>query len=108
MSTDHPHRIVLASGNKGKIAEFNALLADWRCEVIPQSHFEVPEVVEDGDSFAANIAGHPTCHPFVVLPRRVARPLFDNDADQSLFFYSHVFHDMLLQDQDGNLRGLEP
>ncbi len=54
MSTEHPHRIVLASGNQGKIAEFNSLLADWRCEVIPQSHFEVPEVVEDGDSFAAN------------------------------------------------------
>jgi XTP/dITP diphosphohydrolase len=49
-----PLRIVLASGNAGKLAEFEALLQDWHCEVVPQSRFSVPEVIEDGDNFVAN------------------------------------------------------
>ncbi len=54
MKTDPPHRVVLASGNAGKIAEFESLLAQWRCAVVPQASFSVPEVVEDGENFVAN------------------------------------------------------
>jgi XTP/dITP diphosphohydrolase len=55
MSTkQQPRRIVLASGNPGKVAEFNALLSDWHWEVLPQSAFAVAEIEEDGDSFVEN------------------------------------------------------
>lgn len=49
-----PHRIVIASGNKGKLAEFARLLAHWSCEAVPQSGFDIPTVEETGDSFAEN------------------------------------------------------
>jgi XTP/dITP diphosphohydrolase len=52
--TKKPHRVVLASGNAGKLREFNQLLAEWDFHVVPQSDFGTPEVVEDGDSFAEN------------------------------------------------------
>ncbi len=52
--TPVPHRVVLASGNAGKLVEFEALLESWHCDVVPQARFSVPEVVEDGDNFAAN------------------------------------------------------
>lgn len=52
--TKKPHRVVLASGNTGKLREFNQLLAEWDFHVVPQSDFGTPEVVEDGDSFAEN------------------------------------------------------
>lgn len=54
MKSSKPHRIVLASGNAGKLLEFNQLLAEWDFHVVPQADFGVPEVVEDGDSFAEN------------------------------------------------------
>jgi len=47
-------RIVLASGNRGKLAEIRALLEPLGAEVSPQSDFDLPEAVEDGDSFVAN------------------------------------------------------
>jgi XTP/dITP diphosphohydrolase len=54
MLTERPQRIVLASGNAGKLREFSALLASWDCEVLPQSAFAVPCVDETGTSFAEN------------------------------------------------------
>lgn len=48
------HRIVLASGNQGKLAELRSLLAPLGVEILAQSEFDVPEAVEDGDSFVAN------------------------------------------------------
>lgn len=48
------HRIVLASGNRGKLAEIRRLLAPLRVDVIAQAKFAVPEAIEDGDSFVAN------------------------------------------------------
>jgi XTP/dITP diphosphohydrolase len=54
MLTERPQRIVLASGNAGKLREFSALLASWDCEVLPQSTFAVPSVDETGTSFAEN------------------------------------------------------
>ncbi|MFQ6370156.1 RdgB/HAM1 family non-canonical purine NTP pyrophosphatase [Shewanella sp. YIC-542] len=47
-------KIVLASGNKGKLAEFAHMLADFNIEVIPQNAFNVSEAVEDGLSFVEN------------------------------------------------------
>lgn len=47
--------IVLASGNKGKIAEFQRLLADMDIQVHSLSEYpEIGDIVEDGHSFAEN------------------------------------------------------
>jgi len=47
-------RVVLASGNRGKLREFNALLAGIDIEVVPQSDYDVPEAEETGLSFVEN------------------------------------------------------
>ncbi len=47
-------KIVLASGNAGKVREINNLLANHGIEVVPQTEFDVPEAVEDGLTFVEN------------------------------------------------------
>ncbi len=47
-------KIVLASGNKGKLKEFDRLLAPASFQVILQSELGVPEVDETGLSFVEN------------------------------------------------------
>jgi XTP/dITP diphosphohydrolase len=47
-------RIVLASGNLGKVREINELLANHDLEVVPQSAFDVPEAEETGLTFVEN------------------------------------------------------
>ncbi|MEW5008111.1 MAG: XTP/dITP diphosphatase [Cycloclasticus sp.] len=47
-------RIVLASGNKGKIAEIQAILQQQAIEVISQSQFKVTEADESGSTFVEN------------------------------------------------------
>ena len=47
-------RIVLASSNRGKLAEFNALLADSRFEVLPQAELGVEDAEETGLTFVEN------------------------------------------------------
>ncbi len=47
-------RVVLASGNAGKVREFSALLADFHLQVLPQSVFAVPEAEETGLTFVEN------------------------------------------------------
>jgi XTP/dITP diphosphohydrolase len=47
-------KIVLASGNAGKVREINKLFADSGIEVVPQSDFDVPEVPETGTTFVEN------------------------------------------------------
>lgn len=47
-------RIVLASSNRGKLAEFNTLLADSHFEVIPQAELGVEDVEETGLTFVEN------------------------------------------------------
>ena len=47
-------KLVLASGNKGKLAEFSQLFADKNIEVIPQNQFDTPEAEETGLSFVEN------------------------------------------------------
>ena len=47
-------KVVLASGNKGKLDEFNQLLAPLDIEVLPQSEFNVSSVEETGLTFIEN------------------------------------------------------
>ncbi len=47
-------KIVLASGNQGKLREFAQLFAPMDIEVIPQSEFDVPEAEETGLTFVEN------------------------------------------------------
>jgi len=47
-------RVVLATGNPGKLREMRAILADHHLEVVAQSELGIEPPVEDGDSFAAN------------------------------------------------------
>lgn len=48
------NKIVLASGNKGKLREFAELFAPFDIEVLPQSEFNVPEAEETGLTFVEN------------------------------------------------------
>ncbi|MCW9089103.1 MAG: RdgB/HAM1 family non-canonical purine NTP pyrophosphatase [Gammaproteobacteria bacterium] len=48
------NKIVLASGNAGKVREINQLLAGLDIEVVPQSDFGVPEAEETGLTFVEN------------------------------------------------------
>ncbi len=47
-------RVVLASGNKGKVREINQILAGLHIEVVPQTDFDVPEIEETGLTFVEN------------------------------------------------------
>jgi XTP/dITP diphosphohydrolase len=49
-----PHTIVLATGNAGKVIEFNSLLDGLGLHIRPQSDFAVPEAEETGLSFIEN------------------------------------------------------
>ena len=46
--------VVLASGNAGKLKEFNRILEPLHMDVRSQAEFDVPEVPEDGLSFVEN------------------------------------------------------
>lgn len=47
-------KVVLASGNRGKLRELQAVLADCGVELLPQSDFAVSDVEETGLSFVEN------------------------------------------------------
>jgi len=47
-------RIVLASSNPGKLAEFNHLLADSERSFVPQSAYDISDVEETGLTFVEN------------------------------------------------------
>lgn len=47
-------KIVLASGNQGKLRELQAVLAGKSVEFIPQTNFDIPDAIEDGLSFVEN------------------------------------------------------
>jgi XTP/dITP diphosphohydrolase len=49
-----PRRLVVASGNPGKLKELCVLLEDLGADLVPQSALAVAEVEESGDSFEAN------------------------------------------------------
>ncbi len=48
------HKVVLASGNAGKLREFQQLLAGVGFEVLPQSSFNVSNADETGTTFVEN------------------------------------------------------
>lgn len=48
------NKIVLASGNAGKVREINKLFSGCGIEVVPQSDFNVTEVPETGTTFVEN------------------------------------------------------
>jgi XTP/dITP diphosphohydrolase len=48
------HKIVLATGNKGKVKELSSMLSDLNIELLPQSEFHVTEVAETGSTFVEN------------------------------------------------------
>ncbi len=47
-------KIVLATGNKGKVKELSAMLAPLNCDVVAQSEFKVNDVPETGTTFIEN------------------------------------------------------
>ncbi|BFI97272.1 MAG: RdgB/HAM1 family non-canonical purine NTP pyrophosphatase [Rhodanobacter sp.] len=47
-------KLVLASGNPGKLKEFGALLADSGFDVVPQGRFGIDDVEETGLTFVEN------------------------------------------------------
>ncbi len=47
-------KVVLASGNRGKLRELGAMLESIGIEVVPQSEFDVPDVEETGLTFVEN------------------------------------------------------
>ena len=47
-------KIVLASGNAGKVREINKLFAGSGIEIVPQTELGVPEVPETGTTFVEN------------------------------------------------------
>lgn len=58
-------RIVLATGNPGKLREMRALLAGLPVEVVPQSEFDIEPAEETGLSFVENAlikARHASAH----------------------------------------------
>ena len=54
MITSTIKKIVLASGNAGKVREINKLFVASGIEVIPQTDLNVPEVPETGTTFVEN------------------------------------------------------
>lgn len=49
-----PARVVLASGNKGKLREIERILGELGIEVVPQSEFGVTDADETGTTFIEN------------------------------------------------------
>ena len=48
------NQLVVATGNKGKLAEIASILAPFNMNVLPQSQFNVPEADETGLTFVEN------------------------------------------------------
>jgi XTP/dITP diphosphohydrolase len=49
-----PNKILIASGNKGKIVEISQLLHDLGIEVVSAAEFNLPEPEENGLTFEEN------------------------------------------------------
>ena len=48
------NKVVLATGNPGKLREMRAMLEHMPWEILPQSEFDCPDAIEDGLSFVEN------------------------------------------------------
>ena len=49
-----PGKIVMASGNRGKLREISRILADLNIVIVPQSEFSVSDADETGTTFVEN------------------------------------------------------
>lgn len=47
-------KVILATGNMGKVLEMQTVLQEFGLSAVPQSDFDIPEAVEDGLSFVEN------------------------------------------------------
>lgn len=54
MDTENPQRVVIASGNAGKLTEFRQLLQGWGRDAVAQAELGVVAPEETGDSFVEN------------------------------------------------------
>ncbi|MEP5765797.1 MAG: RdgB/HAM1 family non-canonical purine NTP pyrophosphatase [Halieaceae bacterium] len=109
-------RVVLASGNAGKLAEFETLLADWHCQMVPQSEFRIAAVEETGDSFVENalLKAH-AASQYSGLPAIADDSGLEVDALAGApGIYSARFAGLKATDEDNNLKllksleGVEP
>ncbi|HLS99734.1 MAG: RdgB/HAM1 family non-canonical purine NTP pyrophosphatase [Porticoccaceae bacterium] len=102
-------KVVLASGNAGKLREFQYLLADRGIDVVAQSEFSVPDADETGLSFVENA---------ILKARHAARltglPAIADDSglevdvlDGAPGIYSARFAGPNASDGDNNARLLE-
>lgn len=64
MKSKAPQRVVIASSNRGKLAEFAELLAAWHSQILPQASLGVIPAEETGDSFVENalLKAHAAAH----------------------------------------------
>jgi XTP/dITP diphosphohydrolase len=98
-------KVVLATGNPGKVAEMQAVLQEFGLEILPQSNFNIPEAIEDGLSFVENaiIKARHACH-LTRLPAIADDSGLEVDAlDGAPGIYSSRYADGL-GDQANNLK----
>jgi XTP/dITP diphosphohydrolase len=101
--------IVLASGNKGKLKEFNEILQQFSVEVLPQSHFNVDDADETGLTFVENaiIKARHACE-ITGLPALADDSGLEVDALQGApGIYSARFAGLGKGDQDNNRKLLD-
>ena len=54
MTTSRSRRLVLASGNTGKLSEFRQMFAAINVDVVAQAHLGVTDIAETGSTFVEN------------------------------------------------------
>tara|TARA_B100001059_G_C17698983_1_gene509008 strand:- start:335 stop:928 length:594 start_codon:yes stop_codon:yes gene_type:complete len=102
-------KLVLASGNQGKLREFSQLFSDKNIQVIPQSEFDTVEAEETGLSFVENaiLKARNSCK-FSGLPSLADDSGLEVDALQGApGIYSARYAGLDASDQDNYLKLLE-
>ncbi len=97
-------KIVLASGNQGKLREFAQILQKFDFEIIPQSEFKVPDIAETGLSFVENaLIKARNAAQYTGLPAMSDDSGIEVDAlDGSPGIYSARFAGLNATDDDNN------
>lgn len=102
-------KLVLASGNQGKLREFSQLFADKGIQVIPQNEFDTIEAEETGLSFVENaiLKARNACK-FSGLPALADDSGLEVDALKGApGIYSARYSGLNASDQDNYLKLLE-
>jgi len=102
-------KLVLASGNQGKLREFSQLFADKNIQVIPQNEFDTIEAEETGLSFVENaiLKARNACK-FSGLPSLADDSGLEVDALQGApGIYSARYAGLDASDKDNYLKLLE-